>query len=128
MYYYSLQFYYQTLFILALPHIMPFEVEENINVMDSIQMTCHVSKGDQPVKIMWTFNGQSVTPRMGINTQDFGKRTSLLSIQSVLESHSGNYTCTARNSAGSVNHTVEVYIKGTVLSVAAGVIQFNNLC
>lgn len=96
---------------------MPFEIEEDINVGDSIQMNCHVSKGDQPVKVLWTFNGQNLTSRMALSTQEIGKRTSLLTISDVKEAHSGNYTCVAKNAAGVVNHTVVVHVKGTKLSL-----------
>lgn len=91
---------------------MPFEVEEDINVGDSIQMNCHVSKGDQPVKISWTFNEQNLTPHMSLSAQDFGEKTSILTISSAMETHSGNYTCTANNAAGTANHTVIVHVKG----------------
>lgn len=76
-------------------------------------MNCHVSKGDQPVKITWTFNGHELTSRLEIVTQKIGTRTSLLTISNVKEQHAGNYTCTATNAAGSINHTAIVYVKGT---------------
>lgn len=97
----------------ALPHITPFEVDEDINFGDSVQMNCHVSKGDQPVKMIWMFNGQNLTARMGVTTQNIGSRTSLLTISNVLDIHSGNYTCMASNAAGTVNHTAVVQVKGT---------------
>lgn len=76
-------------------------------------MNCHVSKGDQPVKMIWMFNGQNLTARMGVTTQNIGSRTSLLTISNVLDIHSGNYTCMASNAAGTVNHTAVVQVKGT---------------
>lgn len=103
---------FESLLILALPHITPFEVDEDINFGDSVQMNCHVSKGDQPVKITWMFNGQNLTSRMGLTTHNIGSRTSLLTISNVMDIHSGNYTCVAINAAGAVNHTAIVHVKG----------------
>ncbi|KAK6620957.1 hypothetical protein RUM43_011256 [Polyplax serrata] len=97
--------------ILALPHITPFDVDDDINFGDSVQMNCHVSKGDLPVDIRWSFNGMNLTSSLGIITQKIGTRTSLLTISNVAEQHGGNYTCTAINAAGFANHTTAVHVK-----------------
>lgn len=41
-----------------------------------------------------------------------GKKTSLLSIDSLSEEHAGNYTCVAQNKAGSSSHLSQLIVKG----------------
>lgn len=42
-----------------------------------------------------------------------GQKAVLLLIDSVSESHMGNYTCTAKNKAGSVSYTASLNVYGT---------------
>jgi hypothetical protein len=46
-----------------------------------------------------------------------GSRTSILTIESVRAHHTGNYTCTATNFAGSSSFTASLIVNGTHLSV-----------
>jgi len=98
--------------VAVLPHIIPFSLEEEVNTGDSIQLTCHVSKGDKPVQISWNFHGQELSSHLGISTTKIGDRTSFLTIASVMAGHSGNYTCVAQNPAGSVSYTAAVHVNG----------------
>lgn len=104
-------------FLAVLPHIIPFGIDEDINNGDSVQLNCHVSKGDLPLKIMWNFNGNLLEnpSHMGVMTTKIGGRTSLLTISSAMAANTGNYTCSATNSAGTVNFTTTVYVNGTCL-------------
>lgn len=49
---------------------------------------------------------------MGMSTSRVGERTSLLSINSVMAAHSGNYTCTAENAAGTSDYTSTLFVSG----------------
>lgn len=102
---------------LVLPHIMPFSLEEEVMAGESIQLTCHISKGDSPLNIHWNFHGEELSSHLNIITTRIGERTSLLSISSTLASHSGNYTCTASNRAGATDFTATVHVKGTLTVV-----------
>jgi hypothetical protein len=105
---------YVLCFCVVLPHIIPFALDEEVNTGESVQLNCHVSKGDKPLKITWNFHGEELSSHMGIATTKIGDRTSLLTISSVMAGHSGNYTCTAHNAAGSVSYTTTVHVNGTV--------------
>lgn len=98
--------------ISALPHIVPFEVDDDINFGDSVQMNCHVSKGDMPIKIHWLHNGLPPFSNTGITVQKLGQRSSVLTISNVKAEHSGNFTCMASNIAGTANFTLAVHVKG----------------
>jgi len=97
----------------VIPHIIPFDVEEDINTGDSVQLNCHVSKGDKPLKITWNFHGEELSSHMGITTTKIGDRSSILTITSVMAAHSGNYTCMAQNAAGAASYTAMVHVNGT---------------
>lgn len=92
---------------------MPFEIEESIYYGESVQMTCHASKGDRPISITWTFEGNELSSHnMQIKTMKMAERTSFLSIPSVTGAHSGNYTCIARNRAGEDRYSTTLHVKG----------------
>ena len=76
------------------------------------QVSCIVTKGDEPLSISWTFHGSHITSDLGITTTPLGTKGSSLMIPSVGYSHRGNYTCQATNSAGTRAQTVELKVNG----------------
>ncbi|XP_050305216.1 cell adhesion molecule Dscam2 isoform X37 [Anthonomus grandis grandis] len=97
--------------VMVLPHITPFEFENEVNTGDSVQLSCYVNKGDMPLTFSWHLNGRNVEKLPEINVSLFGKKTSLLNIDSVKASHAGNYTCVASNKAGISSFTAELTVK-----------------
>ncbi|KAG8244653.1 hypothetical protein J6590_017598 [Homalodisca vitripennis] len=89
---------------------MPFSPEEEIMAGESIQLTCHISKGDRPLQIRWNFHGEELSSHLGITTTKVGDRTSMLNISPTMAAHSGNYTCTATNRAGSSSYTATLFV------------------
>ena len=79
---------------------------------DDAALTCHASKGDTPMTISWTFDGRPVADDAGVQVVSVGRRTSVLSIQSVGADHSGQYTCTATNAVGEAQHSARLTVKG----------------
>ena len=76
------------------------------------QLVCIVSKGDEPLTITWALKGDDVSSEPGLSTTTLGTRTSMLTIQSVGYRHSGLYTCTAKNRAGSTSQTAQLKVNG----------------
>lgn len=98
-----------------MPQIVPFNFgEDEINAMDMVSASCTVNKGDIPLKITWTRNNHLVFSNDGISISRTNQRISILSIESVRDRHSGNYTCIAENSAGAVNYTTPLFVNGTL--------------
>lgn len=97
---------------LVLPHIHPFAFEEKANSGDSVQLTCHASKGDLPLTIRWLHNKRPILSHLGILTNKIGDRISLLTIPSVKDQNSGDYTCLAENAAGIIDYTAKLYVNG----------------
>ncbi|XP_072939073.1 cell adhesion molecule Dscam1 isoform X5 [Epargyreus clarus] len=96
--------------VMVPPHIVPFEAEEPVFAGESVQLTCHVSKGDVPLTITWSFHGEELSSHQGITTTKIGQRTSLLTISIATASHSGEYSCHAGNHAGLAVHSTFVNV------------------
>lgn len=71
-----------------------------------------ISEGDSPLDISWSFEGNHINSEKGFSITKIGKKASLLLIDSVSEGQAGNYTCMARNRAGSVYHTATLNVYG----------------
>lgn len=101
------------LFPPVMPVIVPFPLNEKPAHMDQfLSMTCAVSDGDLPLNIFWTFNNQPITSDIDVSISKLGKRTSVLTIDSVNGHHMGQYTCHGRNEAGSTSYSTELKVIG----------------
>lgn len=106
--------YFAPFFLLVPPQIIPFDFgDEPIDAGDLTTINCAISKGDFPVSIVWSLNGQKISQGNGIQIVKNNKKISALSIESVEAIHAGEYTCTATNLAGSVNHSAVLSINGS---------------
>ena len=92
---------------------MPFNFgEDSLTSGQPVAIQCTVSEGDMPISLRWAFHGQELSSQMGISILKAGARVSLLTIDSIAAGHSGDYTCTASNPAGSVNYTATLAVNG----------------
>lgn len=99
-----------------MPHIVPFNFGDTaIYSGQTTQVTCLVSEGDTPLVLAWSFEGNFIDSQNGFSTTKIGQKASLLLIDSVTEEQAGNYTCTAKNNAGSVSYTAELNVYGILL-------------
>lgn len=101
------------MFITVAPIISPFEFDEAVFYGESIQVMCHIPKGDMPLTLVWSLRGRPVHKSDAITVTKMGDRSSILAIAAVTEKHSGNYTCTASNTVASTNHTATLNVQGT---------------
>ncbi|CAK9830510.1 Cell adhesion molecule Dscam2 [Anthophora retusa] len=100
--------YSSTLAVNVAPQIAPFSVnEEPANWGEQISAVCSVLKGDPPIEITWSLNGEAITrsSHPDVTITKSGKKTSLLIIDSVSAHHAGEYTCVASNLVGSVSRS-----------------------
>lgn len=79
---------------------------------ESVQVSCYVNKGDMPIIFSWMLNGEPVSEDGLMSIKPFGKKTSVLSIENVDQSHIGNFTCVASNRAGIAKYSAELFVKG----------------
>lgn len=95
------------------PKIAPFTFgDEPLNQDEPASVTCMVSGGDLPIKVMWMFNRSPVDAGMGMLVQKQSKRIYVLNIESINAQHAGNYTCLVENIAGVVEHTSRLIVNG----------------
>ena len=78
------------------------------------QLSCVVPKGDEPLKLSWSFHGHNLTSGHGMTITDIGSRISMLVINSVDHKHMGKYTCKAANKAGFISHSASLKVNGNL--------------
>lgn len=71
-----------------------------------------MAEGDLPLHINWKLNDHSVDNYAEMTVSKVGKRSSMLTIESVSHTIAGNYTCEANNAAGSSSYTTELQVNG----------------
>lgn len=98
------------------PQILPFDFgEEPVNSGDMAIVNCAATKGDVPIKISWSLNGNEIDGVNGISAIDTNKRVNQLSIENVQGYHAGTYTCTAENPVGAVSVSARLNVNGIIL-------------
>lgn len=103
--------FYQT--VIVLPKLLPFTFGDEPSFLgESTIVQCSVSAGDMPVQFTWFRNGQPLVDDGNHKIGSFGKKTSVLSIDSLSEEHAGHYTCVAHNRAGMSSVQAELSVKG----------------
>lgn len=92
---------------------MPFSFgKEVINEGQRGQLVCTIIQGDEPISIKWSLHGEDLGPGPDLTTSQLGSHTSILMISSVNYRHTGTYTCTATNPAGSAVHSAVLKVNG----------------
>lgn len=62
--------------------------------------------------VMWLLNGDEIPAYLEVSTSKMGKRMNVLLIESVNAGHAGNYSCVARNQAGTVEYMAPLIVIG----------------
>lgn len=102
------------IYLLDPPMIGPFQFPSNtVDEGSFVQITCSVVKGDEPLQISWSLQGDVVSSDPSITTTIIGSRTSILIISQVGYRHSGDYSCRATNNAGTATHSATLKVNGT---------------
>ena len=103
----------------VLPIIAPFNFgEDELNLDDSVTVTCTVTKGDSPVNIWWKFSeagsetSYNLTTNDGVVISRNSQKFSILAIEAVKARHRGNYSCFASNRAGVAHFSAYLSING----------------
>jgi len=115
------------------PRISPFYFGNGVMEGMRTQLMCTTSQGDQPFNITWLMDEKPIQVRSsdggtsvssvqtaaatvetsnGIQISDYPPFSSILTINSVSASHSGNYTCQISNVAGLAEHSTSLSVAG----------------
>lgn len=95
------------------PTIVPFSFgEKPSHIEQYLTLQCTISDGDLPIDILWTFNSQPITAELDVIAAKMGKRSSVLTIESVTDKHAGKYVCQGANKAGVAIYSTELKVIG----------------
>ena len=85
------------------------------DVNSSLQVTCGVQQGAQPLFFEWFKNGQPIKAGPGVKWQiETSKRFSMLDIVRISKEDAGNYSCLVKNIYGSDSINVFLTVKGNI--------------
>ncbi|KAL1383367.1 hypothetical protein pipiens_013159 [Culex pipiens pipiens] len=99
----------ETLIVNELPTIEPFSFSAHgFNSGSSAKTMCAVTSGDSPMDVYWLKNGQRLDDSYAKRLDEF---SSFLSFRLVTISDAGNYTCRAKNRAGTTEYTSQLVVK-----------------
>lgn len=94
------------------PKINPFNFPADVQAGARVHVTCVVSEGDSPLRIVWLKDGGPLNPR-AVDTHQSGEFDLALKIHSASPEHNGNYTCVASNDAANTSRTERLEVHGT---------------
>lgn len=100
------------------PQISPFSSgNQPVHLGQYITYQCTITEGDLPLNILWTFNKQPIVSSddSDIVIAKLGRRSSVLTIESVTDRNAGNYTCQGSNKAGKSSYTTQLKVIGYIL-------------
>lgn len=102
------------------PQIAPFTFGDGpVNAGEVALIQCSVIKGDFPLEITWMFEGRSIeSDGRNVIVSDSGKRVKQLTIETVGDRHTGEYTCVASNIAGSVSRIAVLEVNGIIIGLS----------
>lgn len=87
--------------------------DEPANSGETVTATCTVIKGDYPIYIEWSLNGEPIfSDNPDITIGSTSKRVSVLTIDTVSAHHAGEYTCSASNQAGGTSYSASLVVNG----------------
>lgn len=103
------------------PQIMPFLFgEDSFNTGDSTGVSCMIIKGDLPINIKWTLNGQPlINGEDGVTIAKLTAKSSVLTIGSIEKEHRGVFRCHAENMAGIAEYSSELHVNGISIGTKA---------
>uniref|UniRef100_A0A1I8MHL2 Uncharacterized protein n=1 Tax=Musca domestica TaxID=7370 RepID=A0A1I8MHL2_MUSDO len=97
--------------VIVPPIIEPFVFQDGLAEGMRTRTVCGVSRGDPPLKLIWLKDGEPLPDLLGANVTMLDQYSSLLSIPSLSASHSGEYTCVAKNPAAEIKYNALLQVK-----------------
>ncbi|KAH8302477.1 hypothetical protein KR044_007321 [Drosophila immigrans] len=101
----------QALLVNVPPIIEPFAFQDGLAEGMRTRTVCGVSRGDAPLKLIWLKDEEPLPELLGANVTMLDQYSSLLSIPSLSATHSGEYTCVAKNPAAEIKYTALLQVK-----------------
>nr|XP_054924918.1 titin-like [Dermacentor andersoni] len=105
------------------PKIQEFKFPANLSPGDTVVVSCVIRKGSAgPFELRWRKDDRplELTPSLTVTSPEGGRPVSTLTIIDVSAGDSGNYTCVARNAAGSDRYSAHLAVTGAPKLQSAG--------
>ena len=97
----------------SVPKLTPLHSPRTQSEGSSFGVFCVLDEGSLPVFFEWTKNGQTIKPGPDVNYKvENSKKLSSLTIDEIMRSDSGNYSCVVRNAIGSDIQSLLLNVKG----------------
>ncbi|GIY67330.1 titin [Caerostris darwini] len=110
------------------PVIQPFTLPDKIQIGKSLSLTCAVMSGKPPLTFKWYKNQKLLQTE---NVMSPNKKVSSLTIDPIIQSSGGNYSCTVSNSDGRDHFSVVLVVTAPPVWIKepedADVIENQNL-
>lgn len=87
----------------------------SINDVSSAKAMCTITVGDLPIDIRWLKNGKILSSQKNARIAQVDDTLGVLTLSALTVDDSGNYSCSANNSAGVAIYTTSLYVKGVCL-------------
>jgi len=97
----------------APPEVTPFYFSE-LTEGSRVQVACTVHQGDLPLNLTWLKDGGPVYRGPGaVAVTPFNAYSTILTMNNVSRSDTGDYTCVAANPVHSATYTAHLNVNGT---------------
>lgn len=97
------------------PRLAPIIFTGGTRAGQRAQAICSLDEGDQPITMQWLKDGiQLLESDNNLHISKVNDFTSMLVINRTVEEHSGNYTCSASNSARTATTSTRLSISGMI--------------
>lgn len=107
-------FLYEMLLLLSVePQILPFAFPEEVEEGQLIQVSCAVTKGDDPLTVQWYKDGSPLSSSPNFMINNVAPKLSILLLSSANADHTGTYSCLAFNPVGTAESSASLKVKGT---------------
>ncbi|KAK8780167.1 hypothetical protein V5799_018495 [Amblyomma americanum] len=103
--------YSASLVVDAPPVIMPFSFAKDTSLGDRVLVSCVVTRGTAPFSISWTHQGRPIANTANKHATLLTGSIATMTIEKVAAEDVGNYTCTAKNAAGSDSFTAALTVE-----------------
>uniref|UniRef100_T1JES4 Ig-like domain-containing protein n=1 Tax=Strigamia maritima TaxID=126957 RepID=T1JES4_STRMM len=95
------------------PKIVPFTFQDG-HLLEGmlVRVSCVVSRGDLPLNISWLKDDKPISEEFAVSVRvhNLDEYSSVLSIDPVTKKHDGNYTCIAKNMAGTDSFVASIVV------------------
>lgn len=109
----SMPIWREVLFLPVEPQILPFAFPEEVEEGQLIQVSCAVTKGDDPLTLQWYKDGTPLVSSPSFLINNVAPKLSILLLSSANANHTGTYSCLAFNPIGTAESSASLRVKGT---------------